>query len=87
MNKSDVIIVGGGAAGLFSAVMLARNGVKCLVLEQNKILGKKLLITGKGRCNVTNNCDTQTVMKNIPRNPRFMYSPLSQFAPEDTMRF
>lgn len=87
MNKSDVIIVGGGAAGLFAAVMLARNGVKCLVLEQNKILGKKLLITGKGRCNVTNNCDAQTVMKNIPRNPRFMYSSLSQFAPEDTMRF
>lgn len=87
MNKSDVIIVGGGAAGLFSSVMLSRKGVKCLVIEQNKILGKKLLITGKGRCNVTNNCDAQTVMKNIPRNPRFMYSSLSAFAPEDTMHF
>lgn len=87
MNKSDVIIVGGGAGGLFSSVMLARRGVKCLVIEQNKILGKKLLITGKGRCNVTNNCDNETVMKNIPRNGRFMYSSLSGFGTADTMSF
>ncbi len=87
MNKSQVIIVGAGAGGLFSAIMLARNGVKCLVIEQNKILGKKLLITGKGRCNVTNNCDAQTVMNNIPHNSRFMYSALSSFEPKDTIRF
>ncbi len=87
MNKSQVIIVGGGAAGLFSAIMLSRNDVKCLVIEQNKILGKKLLITGKGRCNVTNNCDAQTVMNNIPHNSRFMYSALSSFEPKDTMSF
>lgn len=87
MKKPDVIIIGGGAAGLFCAVQSAWLGQRVLVIEHERKCGKKLLITGKGRCNVTNNCDVDTVMKNIPRNPRFMYSSLSRFAPEDTMAF
>ena len=86
-RKQKAIIVGGGAAGMFCAVCLARGGVECTLLEKNDKVGKKLMITGKGRCNVTNNCDTDTVMKNIPRNGRFMYSALSGFAPSDTMSF
>lgn len=84
---SEIIIIGGGAAGLFCAVQSAWLGNKVTVIEHMRKPGRKLLITGKGRCNVTNNCDTETVMKNIPRNPRFMYSSLSRFSPEDTIAF
>ena len=83
----DAVIIGGGAAGLFCAAQLGLLGKTAVVIEKNERLGRKLRITGKGRCNVTNNCDVQTVMKNIPRNPRFMYSALSRFSPEDTMAF
>ena len=81
------LIIGGGAAGLFCAVQSAWLGDEVIVVEHGKRCGQKLLITGKGRCNVTNNCDAETVLKNIPRNGRFMYSALSRFAPEDTMAF
>ena len=83
----DRLIIGGGASGLFCAVQAAWNGEEVIICEHGKRCGQKLLITGKGRCNVTNNCDPQTVMKNIPRNPKFMYSALSRFSPEDTMAF
>ena len=73
----DVIIVGGGPAGMFAAITAAKRGKKCLLLERNDRLGKKLLITGKGRCNVTNDCDNAEVMKNIPRNGRFLFSALA----------
>lgn len=85
--KCDRLIIGGGAAGLFCAVQAAWLGEEVIVVEHGKKCGQKLLITGKGRCNVTNNCDVQTVMKNIPRNPKFMFSALSRFSPEDTMAF
>ncbi len=81
------IVVGGGAAGLFCAVCLARRGVECTLIEKNRALGRKLMITGKGRCNVTNNCESGEVMRNIPRNGRFMFGALSRFAPSDTMSF
>ncbi len=83
----DRLIIGGGASGLFCAVQAAWLGEEVIVAEHEKKCGKKLLITGKGRCNVTNNCDASAVMKNIPRNSRFMYSALSRFSPEDTMAF
>ncbi|MBR1392764.1 MAG: NAD(P)/FAD-dependent oxidoreductase [Ruminococcus sp.] len=83
----DRLIIGGGASGLFCAVQAAWLGEEVTVVEHSKRVGQKILITGKGRCNVTNNCDAATVMKNIPRNPKFMYSALSRFAPEDTMAF
>ncbi|MBD5383966.1 MAG: NAD(P)/FAD-dependent oxidoreductase [Ruminococcaceae bacterium] len=83
----DVIAVGGGAAGMMSAIAAAENGVKVLLIEKNDRMGKKLAITGKSRCNVTNNCDLNTLMDNIPNNGRFLYSALSQYLPGDTMEF
>lgn len=83
----DVIAVGGGAAGMMSAIAAAENGAKVLLIEKNDRMGKKLAITGKGRCNVTNNCDLSTLMENIPNNGRFLYSALSQYMPGDTMEF
>ncbi len=85
--KADVIIIGGGAAGLFAAVHAARAGCRTLLLEQNSRLGKKLLITGKGRCNVTNDCSAEEVLKNVPRNSRFLYSCMGAYPPERTMAF
>ncbi|MBR4305910.1 MAG: aminoacetone oxidase family FAD-binding enzyme, partial [Ruminiclostridium sp.] len=83
----DVIIIGGGAAGMLAAITAAENGCNTLILERNDILGKKLLITGKGRCNVTNNSDNDNIMKNIPSNSRFLYSALAGFSAYDVMSF
>lgn len=84
---TDIIIIGGGAAGCMAAVQSARLGKSVIVFEKNERLGRKLRITGKGRCNVTNNSPSEEHMKNIPVNPRFMYSSFSLFDPEDTMNF
>ena len=83
----DVIVIGGGPAGMFAAITAARQGAKVLLLERNDRLGKKLLITGKGRCNVTNNCDAQEVLQNVPRNGRFLYSAMAAFPPKAVMEF
>ena len=83
----DGIVIGGGAAGMFAAIMAARQGAKVLLLEKNDRLGKKLLITGKGRCNVTNDCGPQEVLQNTPRNGRFLYSAMTAFPPEKAMAF
>ncbi len=88
MDKNfDCIVIGGGAAGMFAAIHSAVNGYKTALLEPNEKVGRKLAITGKGRCNVTNNCDADEVMKNLPRNPRFMYSALAMLSPADVMAF
>ena len=84
---SDIIVVGGGAAGMMSAIAAAENGAEVLLLEKNDRLGRKLGITGKGRCNVTNNCDLQTLQENIPNNARFLYGAFSRWSPQDTMEF
>ena len=83
----DVIVVGGGPAGMFSAITAAQNGCRVLLLERNDRLGKKLLITGKGRCNVTNSCSARQVLENVPRNGRFLYSAMENFPPESICRF
>ena len=83
----DGIIIGGGPAGMFAAITAASRGAKVLLLERNDRLGKKLLITGKGRCNVTNNCTAQEVLQNTPRNGRFLFSAMAAFPPEKTMEF
>ncbi len=83
----DGIVIGGGPAGMFAAITAARQGEKVLLLERNDRLGKKLLITGKGRCNVTNHCGAQEVLQNTPRNGRFLYSAMESFPPEKTMAF
>ena len=85
--KADVIVIGGGPAGMFAAISAAHRGSKVLLLERNDRLGKKLLITGKGRCNVTNDCDVQEVLQNIPRNGRFLYSALAAFPPSAAKKF
>lgn len=72
---------------MMAAITAAENGAKVLLIEKNDRMGKKLAITGKGRCNVTNNCDLNTLMENIPNNGRFLYSALSQYLPSDTMEF
>ena len=83
----DVIVIGGGPAGMFGAITAARRGKKVLLLERNDRLGKKLLITGKGRCNVTNDCTEQEILQNIPRNGRFLYSAMTAFPPKSIMEF
>ena len=85
--RYDGIVVGGGPAGMFAAIVAARRGEHVLLLEKNNRLGKKLLITGKGRCNVTNDCTEQEVLQNIPRNGRFLYSAMTACPPSAVMRF
>lgn len=72
---------------MFAAITAARQGSRVLLLEKNQRLGKKLLITGKGRCNVTNDCTAQEVLQNTPRNGRFLYSAMTAFPPERTKAF
>ena len=82
-----ILIIGGGASGCYCAVHAANLGHDVTILEKNKIIGKKLRITGKGRCNLTNNCDISTLMRNIPRNSRFLYSAFSVCNPQDVMSY
>ena len=83
----DVTIIGGGPAGMFAAITAAQRGKSVLLLERNDRLGKKLLITGKGRCNVTNDCDSAEILQNIPRNGRFLYSAMTEYPPKRIMEF
>ncbi len=82
---SKVIIVGGGAAGMLAAIGAAKNNHEVILCEKNEKLGKKIYITGKGRCNVTNACDLEDFFKNIVRNEKFMYSSLYGFTNQDLM--
>ena len=83
----DGIIIGGGPAGMFAAITAAEQGKKVLLLERNDRLGKKLLITGKGRCNVTNDCSAEDILKNVPRNGKFLFSAMNAFPPQRIMDF
>ncbi len=82
-----VIVIGGGAAGLMAAISAAEAGASVTLIEKNNDVGKKLRITGKGRCNVTNACDTEDIFKNIPTNHRFLYSAIYSFSNYDVMDF
>ena len=79
----SVLIIGAGAAGLMAAVFAAGAGAEVTVLERNEKPGKKIYLTGKGRCNVTNDCTMEEFLREVPQNPRFLYSALSFFSPED----
>lgn len=83
----DVIVIGGGASGMMASIFSARNGNSTLVLDHNEKLGKKLYITGKGKCNLTNNSSIETHLNNTITNSKFMFSALNQFSPQDTMEF
>lgn len=85
--RHKVLIIGGGAAGMMAAIAAGQAGAKVVLFEKNDRLGKKLLITGKGRCNVTNDCSVEEVMKNTPRNGKFLYSCLNSCSPADVMSF
>ena len=80
-----VIVIGGGAAGCMAAGAAARQGHTVTVVERNPRPARKVMITGKGRCNVTNNCDIDTFIRHVPENGRFLYSALNAFTPQDTM--
>ena len=80
-------VIGGGAAGLMAASLLAQNGACVTVYEKNEYVGRKLGITGKGRCNLTNDCTLDEFLKNIPTNPRFLYSAFNAFPPSEVMNF
>ena len=78
-----ILIVGAGAAGLMAAIFASRDGAEVTVLDHNEKAGKKIYITGKGRCNVTNDCTVDEFLREVPRNPRFLYSALNCFSPQD----
>ena len=84
-TSADLVVIGGGAAGLMCAATASGRGLRVTVLDPNQKLGRKLRITGKGRCNLTNSCDTKTLLANIPGDGRFLYSALSRFSPADVM--
>ena len=85
MMSKRIVVVGGGAAGMMAAICAAEQGASVTLLEPNERLGKKLNITGKGRCNVTNNADLETLLVNTPRNGKFLYSAFSRFDGRDAM--
>lgn len=82
-----IIVIGGGAAGMMAAIWAARGGAKVTLLEKNEKLGKKLFITGKGRCNLTNACDVEELFQNVASNPKFLYSAFYGFDNQKVMDF
>lgn len=87
MVKKKVIVVGGGAAGLMAAGFAGRNGADVTIIEKMPRVGRKILVTGKGRCNIANACDIDEFMKNVPVNGRFLYSALNNFSPFEVLDF
>ena len=86
-DRIRVAVIGGGAAGMMAALTAARAGASVTLYEKNERLGKKLRITGKGRCNLTNDCDRNEFLSNVPTNSRFLYASLSRFSTADTIAF
>ena len=86
-DRTELVVIGGGAAGMMCAYNAAQRGMSVVLVDPNRQLGRKVRITGKGRCNVTNNCDIKEFMRNIPGDGRFLYSALNRFSPADTIVF
>lgn len=84
---SRVLVIGGGAAGMMAAGCALEAGAAVTVLEGNQRPGRKVAITGKGRCNVTNDCTPEELLQNVPRNPRFLFAAMAAFPPSATMAF
>lgn len=87
MESKNVLVIGGGAAGMTAAIFASEAGASVVLLEKGNACGRKIRITGKGRCNVTNDCSLNEFLTNVPTNPRFLYSALHFFSPEDTQNF
>jgi predicted Rossmann fold flavoprotein len=87
MAVYDVVVIGGGPAGAMAAVQAAKRGFSVMLFDRNARIGKKLSITGKGRCNLTNNCTKERLFESVRRNYRFLFSAFSGFTPQDTMQF
>ncbi|MBO5454295.1 MAG: NAD(P)/FAD-dependent oxidoreductase [Clostridia bacterium] len=87
MSNIDIIVIGGGPAGMMAAITAGEQGKKVLLIEKNKFMGRKLRITGKGRCNVTNACEAEDFFRNIVRNPKFMYSAFYTFDNNSVISF
>lgn len=83
----ELVVIGGGPAGMICAITAAERGLRVTLLEPNRMLGRKLRITGKGRCNITNNCDVREFMANIPGDGRFLYSAVNRFGMKEVMAF
>lgn len=86
LKNNRIAVIGGGAAGMAFAVFASSEGVPADIFEPNRQLGRKLRITGKGRCNVTNNCTVQEFFENVISNPKFLYSAIRRFTPDDTIK-
>ena len=86
-EQEQIVVAGAGAAGMMAAITAARQGARVVLVEPNEKVGRKLYITGKGRCNVTNACGLDRLLASIPRNGKFLYSAFSRFSPQDTMAF
>lgn len=87
MTNSPVVVIGGGAAGMMTALSARRAGARVILVEPNEKLGRKLYITGKGRCNLTNNTTPEGVLRHVPRNGRFLYSAVTRFPPAAVMEY
>lgn len=87
MSRAQVVVIGGGAAGMMAALSAREAGAEVTLLEPNEKLGRKLYITGKGRCNLTNNTTPEGVLNNVPRNGRFLYSAVTRFPPAQVMEY
>lgn len=87
MKSFDIVVIGGGPAGMFAAATASNKGKSVLLLDKNNILGRKLRITGKGRCNITNATEISEFFENIPTNPKFLYSALYGFTGQDMVSF
>lgn len=87
ITSKKVVVIGAGAAGMMAGGIAAQNGASVTIIEKNQRVGRKILITGKGRCNITNNCDEQTFIQNVPVNGRFLYSAINSFNSQDVMSF
>jgi len=86
-GQRKIIVAGGGASGMMAAIAAARSGGDVVLLEPNEKVGRKLYITGKGRCNVTNDCNREAFLMSVPRNGKFLYSAISRFSTQDTRNF